>query len=90
MKTTNPKLSPGVRFYERGQTHIQIGINPSSALVINKQVGQVVAKLLTGAHSTSEICKQLALDGHDIQSSENFLHQLFELGLVEPGPVAAT
>jgi hypothetical protein len=90
MKTTNPKLAPGVRFYERGQTHLQIGINPSSALVIDKQVGKVIAKLLTGAHSISEICKQLAKVGHDLQSSENFLNQLVELGLVEPGPIAAT
>jgi molybdopterin/thiamine biosynthesis adenylyltransferase len=90
MKTTNPKLAPGVRLYERGQTQIQIGINPSSALVIDRQVGEVIAKLLTGAHSIPEICQQLALLGHDFQSSENFLNQLVELGLVEPGPIAAT
>ena len=90
MKITNPKLAPGVRFYERGPNHIQIGINPSSALVIHKQVGEVLAKLLTGAHSAAEICKQLELVGHDFQSSENFLNQIVELGLVEPGPVAAT
>ena len=90
MKIINPKLGPGVRLYERSQTHIQIGINPSSALVVDKKVGQTIGRLLTGANSISDICNQLQEAGHDLQSSENFLSQLIALGLVEPGPIAAT
>jgi len=90
MKISNPKLAPGVRLYERGQTQIQIGINPNSALVIEKNVGETIGKLLHGAHSISQICNQLVTEGHDLQSSENFINQLIELGLVEPGPIAAT
>ena len=90
MKISNPKLAPGVRVYERGPTQVQIGINPNSALVIDKMVGQTIKKFLTGAHSVSEICNQLVLDGHDLKSSENFLAQLSELGLVESGPIAST
>jgi len=90
VKITNPKLGPGVRLYERSQTQIQIGINPNSALVVDKKVGETIGRLLTGANSSSEICNQLVEAGHDLQSSENFLDQLIVLGLVEPGPIAAT
>jgi len=90
MKISHPQLAPGVRLYERGQTQIQIGINPNSALVIDKKVGETIRKLLHGAHSISQICNQLVIEGHDLQSSENFLNQLIELGLVEPGPIATT
>jgi hypothetical protein len=90
MKTMNPRLAPGVRLYERGQSQIQIGINPSSSLIVDKKVGEVIGKLLTGAHSISDICTHLVKEGHDPHSSENFLNQLIDLGLVEPGPVAAT
>lgn len=90
MKILNPKLGPGVRLYERSKTQIQIGINPSSALIVDEKVGLTIARLLTGANSTSEICNQLVEAGHDLPSSENFLTQLMELGLVESGPVAAT
>lgn len=90
MKISNPKLGPGVRLYERSQSQIQIGINPSSAVVVDKKVGQTIGRLLTGANSISEICSQLVDEGHDLPSSENFLRQLVELGLVEPGPSAAT
>lgn len=90
MKISNPKLAPGVRLYERGHTQIQIGINPNSALVIDKKVGETVGKLLHGAHSIAQICNELVIAGHDLQSSENFLNQLIELGLVESGPIAAT
>jgi len=90
VKITNPKLGPGVRLYERSQTQIQIGINPNSALVVDKKVGETIGRLLTGANSISEICNQLVEAGHDLQSSENFLGQLIDLGLVEPGPITAT
>jgi hypothetical protein len=90
MKITNPKFAPGVQLYERDQSQIQIGINPSAALVVDKKVGESIGKLLTGAHSVAEICQQLASRGHDLNSSENFLKQLIEVGLVEPGPIAAT
>ncbi len=90
MKISNPKLAPGVRLYVRGKTQIQIGINPNSALIIEKNVGETVGKLLHGAHSIPQICDQLVTEGHDLQSSENFINQLIELGLVEPGPIAAT
>ena len=87
---TNPKLGPGVRLYERSHSQIQIGINPSSALVVDKKVGLTIQRLLTGANSTSEICNQLVEAGHDLPSSENFLTQLMDLGLVEPGPIVTT
>ena len=90
MKISNPKLAPGVRLYERGQTQIQIGINPNSALVIDRKVGETIRRHLHGAHSILQICNELVMEGHDLQSSENFLNQLIELGLVEPGPIAAT
>lgn len=90
MKITNPKLAPGVRLYERSPSHTQIGINPGTALVVDKKVGEIIGKLLTGAHSVSDICNRLVTDGHDLGSSKNFLDNLIELGLVEPGPVAAT
>jgi len=90
MKISNPKFAPGVRLYERGPDEIQIGINPSSALVIDKRVGESIGKLLNGAHSVSEICSRLVTEGHDLKSSNNFLSNLIELGLVEPGPIAAT
>ena len=90
MKITNPKLGPGVRFYERNQSQIQIGINPGSALIIDRNVGLTIGRLLTGAHSTSEICSQLVEAGHDLLSSKHFINQLIELGLVQPGPIAAT
>ncbi len=90
MKISNPKLAPGVRLYERGKSQIQIGINPNSAVVIDRKVGQTIQNLLTGAHSVAEICNRLVLEGHDLQSSESFLNQLSELGLVESGPISAT
>jgi hypothetical protein len=90
MKISNPKLAPGVRFYERGKSQIQIGINPNSAVVIDRKVGQTLRNLLTGAHSVAEICNQLVLEGNDLQSSESFLNQLSVLGLVESGPISAT
>ena len=90
MKISNPKLAPGVRLYERGRTQVQIGIAPESALVVDKKVGEIVGKLLTGAHSIPEICSHLVDAGHDLGSSESFLKQMVELGLVEPGPIAAT
>jgi hypothetical protein len=90
MKISNPKLAPGVRLYERGHSQIQIGINPNSALVVDRKVGKTIGKLLDGAHSISDICNQLVLEGHDLHSSENFLNRLIELGLVESGPIAAT
>lgn len=90
MKISNPKLAPGVRLYERGPSQIQIGINPNSAIVVDKKVGKTIAGLLNGANSVSEICDRLVLEGHDLESSENFLSNLIDLGLVEPGPIAAT
>ena len=90
MKTSNPKLAPGVRLYERDQSKIQIGIDPDSAIVIDKKVGQSIRELLNGANSIDDICNRLALNGNDLRSSENFLNQLSELGLVESGPIAAT
>ena len=90
MKISNPKLAPGVRLYERGNSQVQIGIDPESAIVIDEKVGQIIGKLLDGAHSVFEICGQLESAGHNFQSSENFLNQLVELGLVQPGPVAIT
>lgn len=90
MKISNPKLAPGVRLYERDQSKIQIGINPDSALIVDKKVGQLVGELLTGANTIAEICSQLVLQGHDLRSCENFLDQLSKLGLIEPGPVSKT
>lgn len=90
MKISNPKLAPGVRLYERGNSQVQIGVDPESAIVIDQRVGQIIGKLLNGAHSISEICVQLESAGHDLHSSENFLNQLIELGLVEPGPITTT
>jgi hypothetical protein len=90
MRITNPKLAPGVRLYDRDVSAIQIGINPDSALVVDKKVGKAIAKLLTGAHSIDDICQKLVMAGHDFHSSEIFLTQLIELGLVESGPIAAT
>jgi hypothetical protein len=90
MKVVNPKFAPGVRLYERDHSLIQIGINPNSAIVVDKQVGRSIGELLTGANSVSEVCKQLVSKGHDLHSSENFIKQLIEVGLVVPGPIAAT
>jgi molybdopterin/thiamine biosynthesis adenylyltransferase len=90
MKITNPKLGPGVRLYERSQSQIQIGINPSTAVVVDKKVGKTIGRLLTGANSVADICGELVKDGHDLSSSKNFLNHLAELGLVESGPIAAT
>ena len=90
MEIINPKFAPGVRLYNRSQSQIQIGINPDTALVVEEKVGRTIGKLLTGANSFSEICKQLVGDGHDLPSSKNFINRLIALGLVETGPVAAT
>ena len=90
MVLTNPKLAPGVRLYDRDVSAIQIGINPDTALVVNKKVGKTIARLLTGAHSVDDICQKLVSDGHDLRSSELFLTRLIELGLVESGPISAT
>lgn len=90
MKISNPRLAPGVQLYERGKSQIQIGLDPSSALVVDKRVGKTIGKLLTGANSVSDICRQLSLEGHDPQSSENFLINLSALGLVQAGPTTAT
>jgi hypothetical protein len=90
MKISNPKLAPGVRLYERGNSQVQIGVDPASAIVIDQRVGQMIGKLLNGAHSVSEICGQLESAGHDLNSSENFLNQIIDLGLVEPGPIKTT
>ena len=90
MKNSNPMLAPGVRLYERSPSQIQIGINPNSAVVVDQQVGKTLGKLLTGAHSVSDICSRLVSEGHDLNSSENFLQNLIELGLVEPGPITPT
>lgn len=90
MKISNPMLAPGVRLYERSNSQIQIGIDPDSAIVVDKKVGETIGKLLDGAHTISEICNRLVSAGHDLGSSENFLKHLIELGLVEPGPISAT
>jgi hypothetical protein len=90
MTIINPRLAPGVRFYERDESVIQIGINPDSALLIDKKVSQIIGRLLTGANSISDICNELVAAGHDLRSSEKFLAQLNDLGLVESGPIAAT
>ncbi len=90
MKISNPKLAPGVRLYERGPSQIQIGINPHSAIVVDKKVGKTIGRLLTGANSVSDICETLVAEGHDLASSENFLNNLIKLGLVESGPVSVT
>ncbi|MCF8554545.1 MAG: hypothetical protein K9F93_00425, partial [Candidatus Nanopelagicales bacterium] len=87
MKNSNPKLAPGVRLYKRSPSQIQIGINPNSAVVVDQQVGRTLGKLLTGAHSVSDICSRLVSEGHDLHSTENFLQNLIQLGLVEPGPI---
>jgi hypothetical protein len=76
--------------YERGRSQIQIGINPTRALIVDKKVGETIGKLLDGAHSISDICHRLVSEGHDLESSQIFIRNLIELGLVEPGPIAAT
>lgn len=83
-------LAPGVRLYERSESQVQIGIDPNSAIVIDKKVGETIGKLLDGAHSITEICNRLVSAGHEKSSSENFLKNLIALGLVEPGPSSAT
>lgn len=83
-------LAPGVRLYERSDSQVQIGIDPNSAIVIDKKVGETIGKLLDGAHTITEICNRLVSAGHEKSSSENFLKNLIELGLVEPGPISAT
>lgn len=90
MKTFNPRLAPGVRIYERNQNQIQIGIDPNRALIVDKEIGQTIGSLLTGALSIADICQRLVAAGIERSSSESFLNQLVELGLVEAGPVTAT
>ena len=90
MKIINPKLAPGVHFYEREPSQIQIGINPDSAIVVDKKVAETIGRFLTGAHSNAEICEQLVAQGLSFSSSENFLQQLIELGLVVAGPISTT
>ena len=61
MKISNPKLAPGVRLYERGNSQVQIGVDPDSAIVIDQKVGQIIGKRLNGAHSVSELWPQLSI-----------------------------
>jgi hypothetical protein len=90
MEISNPQLAPGVHFYRRGDSKLQIGINPNSSLIIEPIIGSALAKLLNGNNSLSSICEALAESGIDKKSSQNFMSQMINLGLVIPGPTTQT
>ncbi len=90
MTLSNPQLAPGVHFFERDESLIQIGINPSSALILDKNVGNHLFHLLTGNNSVAQICSKLSQVGITKSSGENFLSQLANLGLLTAGPTMQT
>jgi len=90
MQISNPQLAPGVHFYRRSDTWMQIGINPNSSLIIESHIGMSLSKLLNGDSSLTKICDALAESGIDQSSSQNFLAQLTHLGLLISGPTSQT
>ena len=90
MLIANPQLAPGVHFYRRSDSRMQIGINPNTSLVIDIQIGRQLSQLLDGNNSLTQICNVLAESGVDQTSSQNFLLQMLHLGLVTPGPIRQT
>ena len=90
MTLSNPQLAPGVHFFERDGLQIQIGINPKSALILEKSTGSQIFKLLSGTNSVSQICSKLNSAGFTKNSGENFLQHLEELGLLISGPTTQT
>jgi hypothetical protein len=90
MTLSNPQLAPGVHFFERDSSLIQIGINPKSALILEKTTGNEIFKLLSGSNSVSQICRKLNSVGFTESSSENFLQHLHNLGLLISGPTTQT
>lgn len=90
MTLSNPQLAPGVHFFERNESQIQIGINPSSAIILDKHIGAQIFKLLSGNNSVAQICRELNQTGFTESSGENFLIQLANLGLLTSGPTIQT
>ena len=90
MTISNPQLAPGVHFFERDEFQIQIGINPSSAIILDKQIGKQIFTLLSGNNSVAQICIELNQAGITESSGKNFLIQLANLGLLTSGPTTQT
>ncbi|CAB4329801.1 unannotated protein [freshwater metagenome] len=90
MLIKNPQLAPGVHFYRRSDTRMQIGINPNASLIIESHIGKQLGQLLNGDTSITKICEILAESGIDQISSQNFMSQLIHLGLLIPGPTTQT
>lgn len=90
MTLSNPQLAPGVHFFERNESQIQIGINPSSAVILDKQIGKQIFQLLSGNNSVAQICRELNQTGVTESSGRNFLIQLANLGLLTSGPTIQT
>ena len=90
MTISNPQLAPGVHFFERDEFQIQIGINPSSAIILDKQIGKQIFQLLSGNNSVAQICLELNQAGFTVSSGKNFLIQLANLGLLTSGPTTQT
>lgn len=90
MTISNPQLAPGVHFFERNESQIQIGINPSSAIILDKQIGKQIFQLLSGNNSVAQICLELNQAGFTESSGRNFLIQLANLGLLTAGPTTQT
>jgi hypothetical protein len=90
MTISNPQLAPGVHFFERDESQIQIGINPSSAIILDKQIGKQIFQLLSGNNSVAQICLELNQAGFTESSGKNLLIQLANLGLLISGPTTQT
>ena len=90
MTISNPQLAPGVHFFERNESQIQIGINPSSAIILDKQIGKQIFQLLSGNNSVAQICLELNQAGFTESSGRNFLIRLANLGLLTAGPTTQT
>ena len=90
MTLSNPQLAPGVHFFERNESQIQIGINPTSAIILDTGIGKQILHLLSGNNSVAQICHQLNQKGFTESSGKSFLIQLANLGLVTSGPTTQT
>jgi hypothetical protein len=90
MTLSNPQLAPGVHFFRRNESQIQIGINPNSAIILDTQIGKQIFQLLSGNNSVAQICQKLNQTGFTESSGKNLLIQLANLGLLTSGPTTQT
>jgi hypothetical protein len=82
MTISFPKLSPGVHVFVRDEETLQIGLDPSSALIVDAKLLRILLPLLDGHHSHAELTKSAQANQLDSESMFSFLELLESATLV--------